>query len=84
MQVLLDSLTETKIKSTTIATSLTDSKQLQQSLDKQREGYRPIAARGSAMYFLIKDLATINHMYQFSLGSFLTLFKKVSGSCPPT
>jgi hypothetical protein len=36
------------------------------------------------MYFLIKDLATINHMYQFSLGSFLTLFKKVSGSCPPT
>ncbi len=53
-KVLLDSLTETKVKSTTIATSLTDSKQLQLSLDKQREVYRPIAARGSAMYFLIK------------------------------
>lgn len=83
-KVLLDSLTETKVKSTTIATSLTDSKQLQLSLDKQREGYRPIAARGSAMYFLIKDLATINHMYQFSLGSFLTLFKKaLSQDSPP-
>jgi hypothetical protein len=27
------------------------------------------------MYFLIKDLSTINHMYQFSLASFLVLFK---------
>ena len=27
------------------------------------------------MYFLIKDLSTINSMYQFSLGAFLTLFR---------
>lgn len=32
--------------------------------------------RGSAMYFLIKDLATINHMYRFSLSIFTTLFKQ--------
>eukprot|EP00983_Pelagomonas_calceolata_P094823 1157927-Pelagomonas_calceolata.AAC.4 len=32
--------------------------------------------RGSTMYFLIKDLSTINHMYRFSLSVFTTLFKK--------
>lgn len=31
------------------------------------------------MYFLIKDLSAINHMYQFSLASFLTLFKAALG-----
>lgn len=38
--------------------------------------YRPIANRGSTMYFLIKDLCTVNHMYQFSLAAFLMLFRK--------
>lgn len=74
---LLDSLNETKAKSNTIAASLSESKALQASLDTQREVYRPIAQRGSALYFLIKDLATVNHMYQFSLSVFLTLFRKV-------
>ncbi len=27
------------------------------------------------MYFLIKDLAALNHMYCFSLGVFLSLFR---------
>lgn len=81
---LLNSLNETKSKSNTIAKSLTESKDLQQSLDQQREVYRPIAQRGSAMYFLIKDLSTINHMYQFSLGAFLQLFRvALSQDSPP-
>mmetsp|Transcript_33539 Transcript_33539/g.74227 ORF Transcript_33539/g.74227 Transcript_33539/m.74227 type:complete len:2007 (+) Transcript_33539:3-6023(+) len=81
---LLDSLNETKAKSITIAKSLTESKSLQESLDQQRDVYRPIAQRGSVMYFLIKDLATVNHMYQFSLGVFLTLFRKaLAHDTPP-
>ncbi len=36
--------------------ALTESKTLQASLDEQREVYRPIAARGSVMYFLLADL----------------------------
>ncbi|KAG1663699.1 hypothetical protein FOA52_013267 [Chlamydomonas sp. UWO 241] len=72
---LLDSLNETKSKSITIAKSLEGSKTLQASLNEQREAYRPIAGRGSTMYFLIKDLSTLNSMYQFSLSAFLLLFK---------
>jgi hypothetical protein len=35
--------------------------------------------RGSAMFFLTRDLRTLNHMYQFSLNSFITLFKAALG-----
>jgi dynein heavy chain 2 len=61
---LLDSLNETKAKSNTITTSLDESHRLQITLDEQRNAYAPIAQRGSTMYFLVRDLAAINHMYQ--------------------
>ena len=41
-----------------------------------REVYRPIAARGSLMYFLIDQLKSIDHMYQFSLDTFNYMFTK--------
>ncbi|KAJ9505746.1 hypothetical protein QJQ45_029247, partial [Haematococcus lacustris] len=73
---LLDSLTAAKTKSATIASSLETSRELQASLDSQREVYRPVAQRGSSMYFLMRDLSALNHMYQFSLGVFLALFRR--------
>jgi hypothetical protein len=47
----------------------------QVSLDQQRNVYRPMAQKGSVMFFLIRDLIPINHMYQFSLAMFLNLFR---------
>ena len=43
---------------------------------KAREVYRPIAERGSLMYFLIDQLHVISHMYQFSLDTFNYMFVK--------
>lgn len=74
---LLLSLNETKSKSLIIAQSLAESSEIQRSLDQERDSYRPIAGSGSSLYFLISDLQKVNHMYQFSLNSFLSLFKKV-------
>lgn len=74
---LLLSLNETKSKSLVIAQSLAESTEIQRSLDQERDAYRPIANSGSSLYFLIQDLQKVNHMYQFSLTSFLPLFKKV-------
>jgi len=71
---LLESLNETKIKSNTISESLDESTRLQKSLDEQRRMYLPVAMRGSLMFFLLQDLSTINHMYRFSLSTFLKLF----------
>ena len=61
---LLDSLNETKSKSATISTSLEEGHKLQITLDQQRNAYSPIAQRGSTMYFLVRELSAINHMYQ--------------------
>ncbi|KAH6566356.1 hypothetical protein BASA62_006741 [Batrachochytrium salamandrivorans] len=39
-----------------------------------REKYRPVAIRGSVLYFVISDLTGIDPMYQFSLKYFANLF----------
>ncbi|GBG84147.1 hypothetical protein CBR_g38121 [Chara braunii] len=73
---LILSLNEAKAKSTAIHASLENSVQLQASLDKQRNAYRPLAERGSTLYFLLLDLVVLNPMYRFSLSLFLRLFKR--------
>ena len=74
-KVLLDSLNETKAKSSTISTSLEESQQLQASLDQERNSYIPLAKFGSALFFVISDLSKLNNMYRFSIASFLSLFR---------
>ena len=73
---LLESLNQTKAKSTTIATSLSESQELQASLDKERDSYLPLSQFGSLLYFVISDLNKLNNMYSFSLSSFLRLFQR--------
>jgi len=45
-------------------------------INEAREKYRVIAKRGSALYFVIADLARIDPMYQYSLDYFIKYFKK--------
>ena len=75
-KVLLESLNLTKTKSLTISESLSESQQLQTSLDKERNSYLPLASYGSDLFFVISDLSKLNNMYQFSLASFLRLFQR--------
>ena len=75
-KTLLESLNQTKSKSSTIATSLTESQELQASLDKERGSYLPLSQSGSMLYFVISDLTKLNNMYSFSLSSLLRLFQR--------
>jgi dynein heavy chain 2 len=72
---LIESLTKTKEKSAEIEVALVKSAEASVKLDQQREVYRPFALAGAKLFFLVKNLQNINHMYQFSLASFLSLFK---------
>ena len=73
-KILLDSLNQTKAKSSTITESLSESMELQSSLDKERDSYLPLSKFGSTLFFVISDLSKLNNMYRISLASFLRLF----------
>lgn len=75
-KTLIESLNQTKTQSSEIAVSLASSKEIQADLDRQREVYRPIAHVGSLLFFLVAQLSAVNNMYEFSLPSFIALFKQ--------
>lgn len=40
-------------------------------IETLRDGYRPVAKRGSILFFVLSDMAGVNSMYQYSLSSYL-------------
>ena len=58
-------------------------KETEVEIAKAREIYRPIAERGSLIFFLIDQLNVIDHMYQFSLDAFNYIFQKALDKAKP-
>ncbi|VDL94656.1 unnamed protein product [Schistocephalus solidus] len=77
---LLESLNKTKATSIKVMQSLTEFERLQAELESEREEFRHLAEGGSKVFFAMKDLVRINRMYQFSLKSFINLFRRALDS----
>ncbi|OAF70538.1 hypothetical protein A3Q56_01708 [Intoshia linei] len=71
---LIDTLNDSKITSDQISIRLEETEQTEKKIQYARDKYRPVAIRGSIMYFIVADLAQIDKMYQFSLKYFKSLF----------
>ncbi|CAI2733353.1 unnamed protein product [Schistosoma spindalis] len=79
---LINTLNESKLKSTEITKRLNESTITEQKLLLARSKYLPIALRGSILYFIIKSMNEINSMYQFSLKYFKNLFNTTIQNSP--
>ena len=73
-RALIESLNQTKEQSVEVTQSLDVSKAIAIDLDRQRDVYRPIAAAGSRLFFLLAQLTAVNSMYDFALPTFTSLF----------
>lgn len=65
--VLIKTLDESKQVSSVIIERLGESERTEIEIDEMRNSYRSVAIRGSILYFVIADLATIDDMYQVLL-----------------
>ncbi|KAJ3111626.1 Dynein heavy chain 6, axonemal [Phlyctochytrium bullatum] len=73
---LIQTLNQSKITSAAIKERVSQSEATEKEINNVRERYRPVAIRGSVLYFVIADLAEIDPMYQFSLNYFKNQFNQ--------
>jgi dynein heavy chain len=71
---LISTLNQSKVTSGAINERVALAEKTEIAINAAREKYRPVAIRGSLLYFVISDLAEIDSMYQFSLKYFKNLF----------
>tara|TARA_B100000513_G_scaffold31241_1_gene12052 strand:- start:530 stop:3322 length:2793 start_codon:yes stop_codon:yes gene_type:complete len=71
---LVDVLQRSKTASVEVQEKLTTAAETEKRIGSTREEYRPVATRGSLLYFLVVDMAAVNNMYMVSLQQYLSLF----------
>jgi dynein heavy chain, axonemal len=79
---LIEMLADTKAKAAEVSEKLERAEETKQSIAEQREQYRPVAIRGSVLYFCVVEMSLVNVMYQTSLDQFVQLFHQAITAAP--
>ena len=81
-ETLITHLDGAKTTSEQVAQSLIVAEETSKKINAAREQYRTVAARGSVLFFAIKQMAAVNVLYQHSLGFFRKSFVDCIQSTP--
>ena len=73
---LIENLEETKRTAAEIAEKVVQATETQTVINQTREVYRPVAARGALMYFLVDALNVLDRVYQYSMANFVYILRK--------
>ena len=73
---LIESLEESKRVADDINAKVDEARETEAIINDSREKYRPVAARGSMLFFLLNSLNKVHAFYQFSLNAFVTVFTR--------
>ncbi|CDI77652.1 hypothetical protein EPH_0029460 [Eimeria praecox] len=71
---LIEVLANTKAKAKEVEKKLKDAQEKKAEINEKREQYRPVATRGSVLYFCMVEASLICWMYNSSLAQFLEQF----------
>uniref|UniRef100_A0A7S1KLW9 AAA+ ATPase domain-containing protein n=2 Tax=Percolomonas cosmopolitus TaxID=63605 RepID=A0A7S1KLW9_9EUKA len=71
---LIDVLNKSQERAEEMKVKLSTASITEKEITEAREEFRPVATRGSVMYFVITELSLINVMYNISLKEFIRLF----------
>jgi len=74
---LLAALGDSKTRARDIERTLESGREANETLERQRQSFAPLAAAGARLYFGLRSLILLCSMYDYGLSSFLRLFRAV-------
>ena len=81
-EVLINTLEEAKKTSALVGGRLEEAEKTEGRITEAREKYRPVASRGSLLFFLLNSLNKVHAFYAFSLNAFVVVFARGIDNTP--